>query len=81
MVQFLQDQTLQSFRNLLIGRIYAGLRQKAAQVDILDLEPKLIFPSHDASRPLTAGKVGLPASNATLAAAARLTRKTPSRGG
>jgi hypothetical protein len=46
MVEFLQDQTLQSMRNDLIGGIQPGLRHEAPQVGVFDLEPQVIVRRH-----------------------------------
>src|SRR6202008_661150 len=66
-VQLFQDQTLQSFRDLLIGRIQSGLCQQAAQVHVFDLKSKLIFRSHNTSRTSTVSVVCLPPSGSLSA--------------
>jgi hypothetical protein len=49
-VQFLQQNALQLFDDLMLSGIYARLRQKTAQVQVFDFEPKLIFGSHVRTR-------------------------------
>jgi hypothetical protein len=45
-VQFLEQQPLQALENALFGGVDAGLGEETAEVDVLDLEPQLIFGSH-----------------------------------
>src|SRR5580692_314639 len=66
-VQLFQDQTLQSFRDLLICRFQSGLCQKAAEVHVFDLKSKFIFRSHDTSRTSTVSVVRLPPSGSLSA--------------
>ena len=46
MVQFLEQQALQALEDALLGGVDAGLGEEAAEIDVLDLEPQLIFGSH-----------------------------------
>jgi hypothetical protein len=45
-MQFLQQDALQLVRDLVFSRVDPRLRQKAAQVDILDFQPKFVFRGH-----------------------------------
>jgi hypothetical protein len=45
-MQFLQQRTLQSFRDLLLGRVYARLREESPQIRVFDLQAELFVRVH-----------------------------------
>lgn len=51
MMQFFQEKPLQSLQIFVFSGfysgLYSGLRQKAAQIDIFDLKPKLVLGGDD----------------------------------